>query len=231
MAFPIPDSSVVISLARRPERRAAFTASWTSSGWEQVLPTPVVVDAVDGADGELPEFLAGQPGVYGCWASHVAVLRQALEDDVACLAVFEDDAVFQPDSASWLAALLADLPEAVTAVWLDATILGGDNRQLHGGFGSCRLLRPPFRTHAYLMTNGLIRRIVPLVSARPGHIDVLFRELLPPALRCTVAAAVPSLVEQSDAASDTMSDWRQGFSGEVQRSNRSRWLRRLPSIT
>lgn len=220
-----PDRTVVISLDRRPDRLSRFRLDWAASGWGAVLGTPQVVSAVDGRGVTGPGYLSA--AAYGCWASHVQVLTQALDDGLGSVLVFEDDAVPQPGSVNWLKVVLGNLPEHAGGLWLDARMLGPDNRFAHGSVGTRRLRRPPLRTHAYLLRRPLLERLVPVISARPAHIDRLFhyQEL------ADLYAAVPSLVEQTDVDPTVRSAWRSAYLQDPHRSNVSRWLRLLDSIT
>lgn len=227
MAFPRPDRTVVINLERRPDRLERFRADWAASGWDTVLGSPTVTTGVDGsALSDVPRGV--EPGVVGCWASHVEVLRSALADGVACLAVLEDDAVPAPGSARWLSVVMGGIPAGAEALWLDATYPGADNRALAGPLGAARMVRTPLRTHAYLMTRALIERMLPVVERVPAHIDRAYAlaEVQP-----VVFAATPSLAAQSGSVSDTFSDWAAQLSAGAQGVKAARVLRLLSSNT
>jgi GR25 family glycosyltransferase involved in LPS biosynthesis len=222
-----PDLLVVINLEQRPDRLSRFRTDWATSGWEQVLGQPQVVVGVDPTTVQVPQLLAARPGVYGCMASHLQVLSQALQDGVESIVVLEDDVLPQPDSAAWLSVVLANLPKDAGGLWFDATMLGAGNRAWPGSRGTCRLARPPMRTHAYLLRRPLLEELVPAISRRLGHIDHLFANT---PLTLPVYAAVPSLAQQTGASSDTLSNWQALYRESLQRSNASRWLRLFPSM-
>jgi GR25 family glycosyltransferase involved in LPS biosynthesis len=50
--------------------------------------------AVDGTQLELPPGFPGPPGAYGCLLSHLAVVKQARENGMPDVLIFEDDAFF-----------------------------------------------------------------------------------------------------------------------------------------
>lgn len=204
----------MIGLARRPERLVRFWERWEASGWSNLLGTPSHFLAIDGiaAQGR-PDALVDLPEVYGCWASHVEVLRAALEDDVQCLAVFEDDAIPQPQSAGWLGLTLASLPTIAQGLWLDASWPGNTNRFMHASFGAKRLLHPPLLTHGYLLTQPLIVKLYETASLLPARIDQIYMHLF----GVHVFAAVPSLLAQEDWPEQKLQLWREDFS--PQRSN------------
>lgn len=85
---------VVISLARRADRLAAFRERWEATGLDAELML-TVQEAADGQDLEIPEpWSFNGPGAYGCYLSHVQAL-----DSGGPLLVLEDDAVFAEDFA------------------------------------------------------------------------------------------------------------------------------------
>ncbi len=211
-----PDRTVVINLERQPDRLTRFREDWEASGWTDLLGVPQVVAGVDDS------------GHRGCWASHVAVLQRALEDGLDSILVFEDDAIPQPESLDWLTVVLGELPLEADGLWLDATNLGPDNWTGNGSRGTRRLRRPPLRTHGYLVRRPLLEQLVPLASAYPAHIDRIFHYA---PLTGQVYAAVPSLVEQAGVAPQVLQEWRAAYLNDPQRSNVSRWLRLLASIT
>jgi hypothetical protein len=140
------------------------------------------------------------------------------------LAVFEDDAIFPPDSSRWLRAVATGVPDYVEALWLDATVLGENNHVMRATIGTVRLEHPPMRTHAYVMTRPLMERMYPVVSKFPWHIDRLYAtaQVAP-----VVYAAAPSLVAQSSSPSDTLSAWRTTLAQVPGVTNADRWLRRV----
>lgn len=93
------DRSVVISLARRPERLAAFC--------ERLAGRLDVSHhlAVDGLEDKPPAWWKTTPGAWGCYRSHATVIDEAIADGVERLLVCEDDATFCPDFAERLAGL------------------------------------------------------------------------------------------------------------------------------
>lgn len=131
------DRVVVISLARRPDRLAAFYERL--DGRLDALPYP----AVDGQAEPPPAWWKTTPGAWGCYRSHAAVIDEAIADGVKRLLVFEDDATFVPDFADRLAAL--EVPADCGQLYLGGQHL---SRAEPGPPGLVRG-RNVNRTHAY----------------------------------------------------------------------------------
>lgn len=131
------DRVVVISLARRPDRLAAFYERL--DGRLDALPYP----AVDGQTDPPPAWWKTTPGAWGCYQSHRAVIDYALAIEVESLLVFEDDATFVPDFADRLAAL--EVPADCGQLYLGGQHL---SRAEPGPPGLVRG-RNVNRTHAY----------------------------------------------------------------------------------
>jgi len=123
----------LISLARRPDRRERFYKRWARLG--MTLPEPEWFPAVDGLaipEEERWKGLTSQPmrtvnavydtpGAYGCYLSHLALLRQwATEGGQRDLIVFEDDTVLASDFRTRFQTFVRSLP----AEW-DLLYLGG----------------------------------------------------------------------------------------------------------
>lgn len=134
------DRAVVISLSRRPARleafRGRFAAAWPGIGCD-------AFQAVDGQREAPAAGWGGTPGAWGCYRSHLAVIEQAIANDIGRLVVFEDDATFVPDFAERLADLSIP-PDA------EQLYLGGEHlKPPTPGPPGFVLGRNVNRTHAY----------------------------------------------------------------------------------
>lgn len=107
------DAVYVISLARRPDRLAAFAARLPAD-WP--LPEPCRWEAVDGHSEERPRWWKSTPGAWGCYRSHHELLRCAHAEGQDRILVLEDDATFVPDFAARLASL--DVPADAQQLYL-----------------------------------------------------------------------------------------------------------------
>lgn len=134
------DRVVVISLRHRQERLAAFRARWAAARPGMVAE---VCDAVDGQREQMPDGWSATAGALGCYRSHQAVIRQALDDGVERLLVLEDDVTFVHDFIERLDGLA--IPADCEQLYL-----GGEHlrKPLPGPPGFVRG-RNVNRTHAY----------------------------------------------------------------------------------
>lgn len=169
--------AVVINRRDNPARLEAFRASYAASGWASLLGEVDVFEAVEGIHSDY--WTSWPVGTWGCWASHLAVIAQAVDDRIDELFVFEDDAVFAPDSVRGLHGELA--LASGRPLWL-----GGEQ---HGG--RC------YRTHAYSLPLATMRRLLPRLAREIGPVDISLATLLGP-----VDRAKPWLVGQAAGRSD-----------------------------
>lgn len=193
------DRVVVISLFRRWDRLAAFYERLPGD-WDF---GPIRVHpAVDGAAEDRPAWWKTTPGAWGCFLSHRAVVRHALDDGVERLLVFEDDATFAPDFTARLQGL--DVPEDCQQLYLGGQHLGGLERGPPGLVKG----RNVNRTHAYAILGREALEIVaahlepdPALWKARHHVDhhygVLHRER-----RIVVYAMSPWVCGQAAGESD-----------------------------
>lgn len=131
----VVDRVYVINLARRPKRLEAFRAEFQDLEYERF-------DAVDAQSTEPPSWWVSASGNYACNQSHIGVLRQAMEDGLESVAVFEDDAKYkQYDGLSMnerLRKLFRSLPDNYDGVWL------GGRRVMKGKWQCRNLYRAKF---------------------------------------------------------------------------------------
>ncbi len=190
------DLAVVISLARRPDRLAAFYDRL--GGRLDALPYP----AVDGQDDTPPAWWKTTPGAWGCYRSHRAVIDYAMAIDIDSILVLEDDATFVPDFADRLAAL--ELPADCGQLYLGGQHL---TKPEPGPPGLVRG-RNVNRTHAYavigreaLATLQAHLRPDPALWTARHHVDhhygILHRER-----RIGCYAASPWMCGQAEGLSD-----------------------------
>lgn len=134
------DRVVVISLARRPDRLAAFQSrladAWPGTKCE-------VFVAVDGQQEPPPPGWKTTPGAWGCYRSHLAVIEQAIAEGIERLLILEDDATFGHAFAERLFALAVP-PDC------EMLYLGGEHLKppipATAGLARCVNVN---RTHAY----------------------------------------------------------------------------------
>lgn len=196
------EQMVVISLARRPDRRAAFFAQ------PECPQTIEIFTALDGLDGaERPDqweapvegvFSTTAYAAWGCYQSHLQVLAQAVAQGRHSILVFEDDAHFVDNFRTRLTELLADLPTD----W-EALMLGGQHltrpTPVRPGLVRCTNTH---RTHAYGLRGPVIADLAAhWRQVNTGQIDAAMGPFL--GSRRTYAPD-PFLVGQAAGYSDMM---------------------------
>lgn len=188
---------LVINLPHRTDRLANFLESYEASGWRRVLGQPLIVEAIDGRhvprDGLWAEF---GPGTYGCHLSHLLALDGAMRAGADQVFVFEDDAVFLPNSAQRLVDFLDAVPSR-DALWLGGQSFGRRTNVR----ANVRLPDATFRTHAYALSGEVIWKIFDDLFRSVGHLDASYHELLKKA-DVKVYSPNPWLVGQGASYSD-----------------------------
>lgn len=155
-------AAVVINLARREDRRAAFENRWAATGLGDRVRLRILPATDDRAQRCLdPHWMPFPSGARGCWDSHIRALDQA---GSAPLLVLEDDCVFSDDFAAVLTALTPP-PD-----W-EILHLGGQHvispvLVAPGIVRPCRL----YRSHAYLAR--FPRAVAAQLRTHRTHVDV-----------------------------------------------------------
>lgn len=152
------DRVVVISLKRRSERLKAFYEALDAVSWPFLRPT--VFEAIDGFSFEIdpPSTWEKPLGAWGCRLSHLAVLCQAIQDNVKHILIMEDDccfhSTFRKDVEMFfdeLKSYLYDFRESSNQPYpYDGLCLGGQNVQRpFWNNGRVSRVTDCQRTHAY----------------------------------------------------------------------------------
>ncbi len=164
------DRVVVINLARRPEKLAAFNIRVASTEWP--FPAPQRFEAIDGERGTVPATWRHDPGAWGCLESHRTVLREAIRDGVQRLLVLEDDAIFPADFGARLTAFIQSV-EAHDPAW-ELLFVGGQ----HSGAmppavapGIARCMRTG-RTHCIAIAGHFAPALLAHWEGATGHCDL-----------------------------------------------------------
>jgi hypothetical protein len=157
--FDVFDRVVVVSLKRRADRLAEFQE--TLRDWP--FKKPEVFEAVDGNVVPSPtNWISGGPA-WGCCASHVEVLRKAIQDGVGSLLVLEDDACVRHSFRDDARRFLRDVP----GDW-EGLMLGGQHMVQPEKNGRCINTQ---RTHAYAVRGQYMRDLYRLWLRCDRHID------------------------------------------------------------
>ena len=150
------DRSVVINLDRRPKRLTAFHGR---------LPTDWPfgpVERVPAFNGEAsmppawyaPEHHLQYRGAWGCFQSHMGIWRQALEDGLESVLIFEDDAVFASDFSHRARAYVESVPDD----W-DQVYFGGEHLHFDR--------TPPLRVNEHVLLGHNVNRTHAYAIRRP----------------------------------------------------------------
>ena len=97
---------ICINLDRRPDRWQRMQREFARCGIEDVRRFP----AIDGDSSSVPTHWTHTRGAYGCLMSHLQVVQEARESGAACVLIFEDDTVFDPEFDTRFARFMAELP-------------------------------------------------------------------------------------------------------------------------
>lgn len=143
------DRIVVVNLDRRQDRWTQFQQQLDAMDWP--LMAPQRFSATDGQDAEVPEWFTQGKGAWGCYQSHLRLLRQAVADGVQSLLVLEDDVTFVEGFADRLGVFLQAVPDDWDQIYLGGQHLWHNKyppRQVND-----YVIRPHNvnRTHAYAL--------------------------------------------------------------------------------
>jgi len=87
---------------------------------------PLRFPAIDGTEIDVPDWWREGPGAWGCYQSHMNVIRDAIESRAESLLVFEDDAVFTESFAMDVRFFLSELPHDWMMLFLGGQLLETD---------------------------------------------------------------------------------------------------------
>ena len=170
------DRVYVLNLDRRPERWAAFQERLPVD-WPFLTPERWVAE--DGLAGIPPAYWTRKPGAWGCFRTHVALLRYAVRAKLRSVLILEDDAVFVEGFGEKVQAFLKYVPDD----W-DHLYFGGQHYATHRA--RPKLIAPGVlraynvnRTHAHALRGRYIPHVLKFFGkARFNlHVDYQFGEL------------------------------------------------------
>jgi hypothetical protein len=154
----------LLNLRRRPDRLEHF---FRLQALHWPLPEVTVFPAVDGRTLPIPATFTEGPGAYGCRQSHVAILEQALTDNVQSLLVLEDDVTWGTDLRERLEAFLSEVPDD----WEQLMLGGGHHRPPLRVSDKVYKVNCGHRTHAYAVRPSGMRWLLSLWRNCSVHID------------------------------------------------------------
>ena len=206
----VPARCWCVTLARRPERWAAFVDGCP------IAESVKKFDAVDGATCTVPSVSSIPAGAWGCLQSHLAILRKAmlhgLHRDGGIVVAFEDDAVFAPDFRERSLDLISRCPGGWDMIYLGGQHTHGSERHPRRVADGIVQAYSVNRTHAFVVRGAAIAAAyvhladLGLIAATPHrHVDHRLEELHRSG-RLAVYAPERWLVGQREGSSDvTMS--------------------------
>lgn len=149
------DYVVLISLREQVERRERALRALRDGGLSERVR---IFDAVKGAAVKRPAWWPNGSGAWGCYRSHVAVLREAQAEGAQAVLVLEDDVVWSAAAAAEVRRMMAEMPDDWAQIYL-----GGQHRwepQRLRGVKSVLRGRSVHRTHAYALRGGAIEKVL-----------------------------------------------------------------------
>jgi hypothetical protein len=169
---------VVINLDRRPDRWESFCqrlpADWP---FPQPVRWPAVDERIDG--NESPLYFTQCRGAWGCYQSHVAVLRWVRDNDLDKVLVLEDDCVWCDGFTEKAQRFLSRVPDDWQQLYL-----GGQHYNETKGLpravdGEVLRVFDVNRTHAYAVRADFAEFAYRYLTKRPHnrHIDYVFGEI------------------------------------------------------
>ena len=187
MLNDIFDRIVVINLDSRPDRMESFDTQAKKYGIEYQRFSAVPAD---------PPKL---PPTWACKESHKSVIKQAVEDNVKRLFVFEDDALFVEDFNTKLADLYKELPED----W-DMFYLGAWHLEYEKYKEGLVKMKDSYSAHAYGINEHYLDDAFAVVY-KPKPIDIALASKHP---FIKAYCAKPALVGQIPGYSDIEKEYR-----------------------
>jgi glycosyl transferase, family 25 len=154
---------VCINLDRRPERWRRMEERFAQHGILSVIRFP----AIDGLGVKTPATWPYSSGHYGCLQSHLAILRQARENEVPVILIFEDDCIFDPEFNKKFVSNIKQVP----ADW-DMLLLGGvhveEPVKISDNVARAKMA---YLTHAYAVNHSIYDVFIELCEGGQGAID------------------------------------------------------------
>ena len=187
MLNDIFDRIVVINLDSRPDRMESFDKQAKKYGIEYQRFSAVVAN---------PPSL---PPTWACKESHKSVIKQAVEDNVKRLFVFEDDALFVEDFNTKLADLYKELPKD----W-DMFYLGAWHLEYEKYKEGLVKMKDSYSAHAYGINAHYLDDAFSVVY-KPKPIDIALATKHP---FIKAYCAKPALVGQIPGYSDIEKEYR-----------------------
>lgn len=181
------DRIVVINLDHRTDRLETFDEQAKKYGFEYIRFSAV------------PANPPSLPPTWACKQSHISVIKQAIEDGVRRLLVFEDDAQFVDDFNEKLEVIYNRLPDDWDMFYLGAWHIVSQPY----AEGIVKMIEN-YSAHAYGINEHFIQEAYSQTS-KPKPIDIAFSDKHP---HIKAYCAKPALVGQTPGYSDIEKEYR-----------------------
>jgi hypothetical protein len=166
-----------INLAKRKDRWKQFCDALCNCDWP--FRRPIRWEAINGSICAPPDWWTSGAGAWGCYQSHLGIIRQCLNDGVRSVLILEDDAVLLDERREQLHRFFEQLP----AGWRCNSMIYLGGQHLKVEQQRPRRLNPdvyqPFnvnRTHAYAICGEMLKTLNRFLHEthdwpRGAHID------------------------------------------------------------
>lgn len=157
-------------------------------------------------------------GEIGCTLSHLSVYRRMLREGVEKALILEDDAVFEPEFASFFANHLGALLDRfdivkIEGIFFDHVSADATTLASAGGARAVLPLRPTLGTAAYALTRRGAKRLLKALSRFDDPLDIKLVQY--ERHRTRFVELRPMLVRQADVASSLEADRVRAETGET----------------
>lgn len=216
------DACFVINLDRRQDRLERFCRRYPKE-----MPAPERWAAVDGNRVVPPKRRPRQfhAGSWGCWESHLAILKHCDEQQINSVLIFEDDALPNENAGSKWLAFMDELPEDWQFVYLGGYLLGrkhaprkiSDSVYIPSGITG---------THAYMVRQPFMKRLIVELQQPTYHIhlDRWYADFIPKLNMRGYYASAEWLFSQEGGYSDISHESRGPMHGENPKDARDHLL-------
>jgi len=160
---PLFDHCFVINLARRTDRLERF---YNGLPAEWPFPKPIRFTATDGQQTKPPPWFRGTSGEWGCWQSHLQLLKHCQENNLDNVLILEDDATFPANFAEQFRKWARRVPPTWQWQYLAGHHLDTDKIPPVESWPNCFRVQRASGTVAYAVRKPAIDKLIRVLSHR-----------------------------------------------------------------